>query len=500
MSPDRTVTPVVVEVDRTGERLREILARAGDGPFVLDPQGTGAASERIPDAGNCHLAGGDPASRQVVAQLAGRVCSLERDLESLSAEILDRYEEVSLVHRLSQRLASASGEAEMTRIVVEEAVRVLSADGAELWLGGGGDVALAAAVPAEPAQGRTLSEQGPLAALREGQSWTREATNGGEAVLATPVPGDGSAPLGVLILRGNRDGGSFRTGSVRLVAALVSLASAFLRQSVAVARRRADEDHARVEETARQIQAGLVPDSGAVFPGVEIVGSRLAKSDVGGDFHVYLRLPDDSIAIALGEASGHGVESALRAAMVRAVLLADSRRILSPADLLRRAQETLGEELRRAGSQVAVFIARLSADGQRLDYSGAGHAPQIVTRADGRIELLEPSGPPLGLNARDENWDERSLRLAIGDTLLLFSDGLIDAVDADGNQFGLDRLIRIAAVRASADPERACELHALILADLERHVTGASCADEITLVVVGATGSRPGPGAREVRW
>jgi hypothetical protein len=202
--------------------IAELFRRAGLGEFRLTADGPEARVEAPAAEGS---------QREAAAQLVGHLLRTEQEMQSLCAEILERYEEAILVYRLCERLATAVGEPTANGQIVAQAVGAMGARAGELWLRDSGEViTLAAALPAPaPGEPPELREHGPLSVLTAGRPWVREPAPGLEAVAAVALPGLTGVPLGVLVLRGRSEGRSYGTSEIKLLTALSGLASAFLR-------------------------------------------------------------------------------------------------------------------------------------------------------------------------------------------------------------------------------------------------------------------------------
>jgi sigma-B regulation protein RsbU (phosphoserine phosphatase) len=131
----------------------------------------------------------------------------------------------------------------------------------------------------------------------------------------------------------------------------------------------------------------------------------------------------------------------------------------------------------------ATFVfARFLPDGRRIVWSNAGHNPPLVLRGDGQVESLKPCGPALGIVA-GARWRDVDRRFAAGDLLLLYTDGVVEARDASGRFFGVDRLIEAARRPA----RNAAEVRENVLDALARHTSALPPQDDVTLVVVRGT-------------
>jgi sigma-B regulation protein RsbU (phosphoserine phosphatase) len=179
----------------------------------------------------------------------------------------------------------------------------------------------------------------------------------------------------------------------------------------------------------------------------EVAGSSLPCRSIGGDFLEYIDLPSGDLGIAVGDVSGKGPAAALVAAMLQGMFSIVATESAHPQMALSRVNRALcrrGIEPRFATLAYAV----LSPDG-RLTYSNAGHNPPLLLTAAG-IERLTVGGPMLGV-FDDAEFPQATLTIGAGDSLVMFSDGVTDAIAPDGGDFGMDRLMTCArAAHASA--------------------------------------------------
>jgi sigma-B regulation protein RsbU (phosphoserine phosphatase) len=231
-------------------------------------------------------------------------------------------------------------------------------------------------------------------------------------------------------------------------------------------------------EVARQLQSDLLPKRSPDLPGYDFAHSYRTANEVGGDYYDFLHLPDGRLAILMGDASGHGIAAGLLMAIANATLktaIDVDPEPLPVATLLNSALYRTGD--RRAF--MTLFYGVLEPASGRLDFLIAGHPFPIVRRAGGTVEELGSGGLPLGLR-RKADLQPLSVTLAPDDVLLLYTDGLPEAVDGpDGEAFGFDRLRRLLATAGSP-----AVLHDRILIDFDRHVANEPLADDLTLVVL----------------
>lgn len=494
VKPDRAEA---VDAERV-EEICTLLANAGAGalrPVRADREGLGGPDgidDRVPLLDGWALSGGaDESTRRAAAEVIRALYRAEEELGSLSNEILVRYEEATLIYRLSQRIGEVLGESAVVKLVIRNATELLGARAGEIWLRDGDAVRLGAAEPELPGACWDRDDPLPCEALRRNTIRTREAGSG-ETLAAVPLPGPDQDAIGVLVLRGRSGGRSYRSGEVKLLQTLASITSAFVRNDRLAATARRAEARRREDEIAREIHRSLLPASDPDVPGLEIRGGCRAAESVGGDYYGYVTLPDDSLLVALADASGHGVGAGLYMAATKGALRGHAGWVSSPADLLRRTNESLNDDLVQSGMFATAFVARFLPGGRRLEYSNAGHNPPLLVRADGSVRLLDRGGAALGMTP-GVTYEEDRLDLDEGDLLIAYTDGLTEARDEDRHFYTLDRLIRLAREQRAAAAGRVRDE---ILADLARHTGDRAPQDDVTLLVVRVSGARGARGAR----
>jgi hypothetical protein len=415
----------------------------------------------------------------------------EQEIRSLSAEILERYEEATLVYRLSERLSAVLGERAISELVLQDAARVLRARAGEIWLRGSEGLTLAARVPNEGAPPGELERSAAECAYDDGRPWTREPEHDGEEpTVAVPLPCRGDRPLGVLLLRGREEGRPYRSGEIKLMTALATLTSAFIRNDRLAGEACRAAEREREAEIVRQIHRSLLPQRSPEFEGLDLAGVCLAAEQIGGDYFRYVALPDGGLGVAAADVAGHGVGAALYMAAAKGALQAEARRLVSPSDLLRRTNDALAADFARSDIFATAFFARFHPGGRRFEYANGGHNPPLLVRSDGRVVRLERGGPALGV-LPEVVYDEEAQSFSPGDLLLIYTDGMIEARDDQRRFYGIDRLVQCA--RRMRD-RRAGEICEGLQRELLRHCGGRPPQDDVTLVVV--RGVEP-PGERE---
>ena len=245
--------------------------------------------------------------------------------------------------------------------------------------------------------------------------------------------------------------------------------------------------HGRSERAiAAEIQAAFLPRTLPPVPGFDCAAVNRPAREVGGDLHDLIPLSAGRLALVCADVSGKGMPAALFMALIRTQLRSAAPRYASPAKVVRTANEACCEDAGERGTFVTTFYGVLRPGARTLRYVNAGHNPPLLLRAStGTFETLEPTGPALGLVC-DAAFSEAEVAIEPGDLLVLYTDGVIDAIDGADTEFGEARF------RATVQSLRDAPVGVIvegILAAVGTHAGGAPQFDDITLVVVRATGT-----------
>ena len=176
---------------------------------------------------------------------------------------------------------------------------------------------------------------------------------------------------------------------------------------------------------AAEVQAKLLPRGYPELEGFEIAARCLPAHQVGGDFFDWLEVSPGIVALTLGDVMGNGLAAAMLMATVRATIHAVAQEI-HPARALQLAERALRVDLENSDRFVTLFHARLDTGTRTLTFVDCGHGYVFCRRADGRVEELLPRGLPLGISG-EEKYQEGTVTFAVGDALVMYSDGLVDA-------------------------------------------------------------------------
>ncbi len=246
-------------------------------------------------------------------------------------------------------------------------------------------------------------------------------------------------------------------------------------------RRIAERERQRVElETARGIQSSILPDLPPRLAGVDVAHAYLPASEVGGDFYDVLALEDGRLAVAVGDVAGHGVSSGLIMSMAKSALAVQVTFDPEVAAVFNTLNRTVYQTARK---RLLTTLCYAVVDPRRLEmvYASAGHLHPYRISATGRVEPLESIAYPLGVRGALP-IEARTARLEPGDTLFLFSDGVVEARrEGSDEMFGFERLEASLARHVGRGPEATRDG---VLADVTRFTANAPREDDQTILVL----------------
>jgi serine phosphatase RsbU (regulator of sigma subunit) len=234
-------------------------------------------------------------------------------------------------------------------------------------------------------------------------------------------------------------------------------------------------------EVARQVQLELLPPRDPELPGYDISAYNYPSEEVSGDYYDWVRIYDDEIGIVIADVSGKGVPAAILMAFLRASLRAATHIGYATNISMAKVNYLLWESIER-NQFVTAFHGILDASNMTLSYSNAGHNPPLLLKANGETQIIEHGELPLGMFS-GTRYHEYHLLIEPGDVLVLYTDGVTEALSPEGVEFGRDRLLQ--AVKENCE-QPAREL----IASLEMAVLGwtanAGPSDDVTFFVIKA--------------
>ena len=253
--------------------------------------------------------------------------------------------------------------------------------------------------------------------------------------------------------------------------------------SMANEKKRLDHDL----EIARDIQRILLPAEAPAINGFQISGLNVPARQVSGDYFDYIQVDEERLGVAIADVSGKGVPASLIMAICRSVLRAEAARNPSPADVLRKVNRQLYPDIKE---DMFISMAYLILDHQRngVTLARAGHdAPLLYKRASESVTPLKSPGMVVGIdsgNVFDRLTTDFAVPLERDDCLVLYTDGVTEALNSAGDEFGLDRMIQ--SVRASAS-DGAQTIVKRIIEDVRNFIGSLPQNDDITLIAIRKT-------------
>ena len=452
-----------------------------------------------------------------------RIRTLERSHEEIQVEETLVFD---FLHGLGEAFSETIRPHELHRLIVEGATRILDAHGGALYMADrtGGKLTpafiskgcpplvdvppnivqqaaatpmalesylrLHAIAPGEGMIGRVWQSGQPvcLSEFSEAPELAnlRKSAFGTASVMAASLS-YGKQDLGVLALANGPMGAPFSQGDF-VVFKSIAEQSAFalynaIIYSMANEKKRLDHDL----EIARDIQRILLPAEAPAINGFEISGINVPARQVSGDYFDYIHVDDERLGVAIADVSGKGVPASLIMAICRSVLRSEAVRNPSPANVLQKVNRQLYPDIKEdMFISMAYLILDQGPNGVTL--ARAGHdAPLLYKRQSQSVTPIKPRGMVVGIdsgNVFDRITGDFAVPLERDDCLVLYTDGVTEALDTEGNEFGLERTIQ--SVRASATDGAQAIIRQVI--DDVRNFTGSHPqSDDITLIAIRKT-------------
>ncbi|HEX9839517.1 MAG TPA: GAF domain-containing protein [Anaerolineales bacterium] len=232
-------------------------------------------------------------------------------------------------------------------------------------------------------------------------------------------------------------------------------------------------------QLARQIQQTFIPESLPQFPDWELAARWKTARQVGGDFYDVFDLPHKRLGLFIADVADKGVPAALFMALTRTLVRAAVIEADSPAEALKRVNDLLIPDTKQ-GMFVTAVYAVLDMDKNELTYVNAGHNPPLWIKCDGGVERLTRTGVALGA-AEDLKYEQRTIPLQANDSILLYTDGLTESFNLDGEFFGEPRLMEAIAANQCAS---ASDLLDVVEKSLLNFVQDMPPADDLTMLVL----------------
>ncbi|MFL5522180.1 MAG: PP2C family protein-serine/threonine phosphatase [Gemmatimonadales bacterium] len=444
-----------------------------------------------------------PAAAAGLLPLVGSLLEAERQRAFLSEELTSRYEEIDLLYAISEILGQTVQLEEATQTIAREVSTVVGARRASIMVfdeaagvlrtvaarGFGIDGLAPVSVDDECSVAARVYRERRVVAFDPSHPDAGAGDCGeprgyrGQAFLSVPIcygaPGSPLRCVGVINLTDRLGGDRFTLSDRKLVTAVANQIGAAVENARLVARDRAQQRVRHELELAHDLQLKLLPSPGVLQGDAEVSARCLPADSVGGDFYTFTRLGRGRVGIMLGDVSSHGFSAALVMALVMSAAGIHAAAAITPDETLSALLDSLQTELTTTEMYFSVFYGVLDPLTGRLSYANAGHPYAFRVPRFGDPERLEATAPPLGL-ATAGSIQRRQVPWSIDhDLLVLWTDGLVDARNAEGEPFGEQRLLAEVLRHRTDPPETIVEA---VLA--EAKAFGSIPTDDRTLLVL----------------
>jgi phosphoserine phosphatase RsbU/P len=301
---------------------------------------------------------------------------------------------------------------------------------------------------------------------------------GVRSVLAVPL-GVGENVFGIIYADSPLAEGRFTEDHLKVLTTLASVAAIRVENARLMEERIERERLEREQQVASEIQHRFLPAAAPQLPGYELQGISFPCYEIGGDYYDFIERSDGKLVVALGDVSGKGTAAALLMSSLHAAVHAQ-------ADIHDSLVKTVGAVNRYLVESippnrfVTLFYAELDPKQGTLTFLNAGHNPPLIVHSGGTMEQLAAGGLPLGIMP-NADFREGRTQLRPGDVLVVYSDGVTEAYNPKGEEFGPTRLYEVVSRNIDSS---AAGIRDRIEAALTKFCQGTPAADDITLVIV----------------
>jgi len=299
------------------------------------------------------------------------------------------------------------------------------------------------------------------------------------SVLAVPLSVSQTKIFGIIYADSPTHESTFTEEHLNILTTLASVAAIRVENATLLEERFEKERIQNELELATEIQQRFQPSAPPLMEGYEFQGISFSCYEIGGDYYDFIEQHDGKMLIALGDVSGKGTAAALLMSSLHAAIHAQVAARTSLHQTVKSVNEYLAENT-PTNRFVTLFIAELDPQTGILNYINAGHNPPLVGHIDGTIKQLESGGFPLGIIPSAE-FEVGQTQLQSGEALVIYSDGVSEANNLTGDEFGMERLTQVVSKNLNAS---ASGLRDKVESALSAFTQTAPANDDITLVIV----------------
>ncbi|NNE67309.1 MAG: SpoIIE family protein phosphatase [Pyrinomonadaceae bacterium] len=302
---------------------------------------------------------------------------------------------------------------------------------------------------------------------------------GVRSVLAVPLAVTEGEVFGIVYADSPTYENTFGEDHLNILTTLASVASIRVENATLTEERFERERMERELELATEIQQRFQPSAPPKVEGYELQGISFACYEIGGDYYDFIPRDDNQMLIALGDVSGKGTAAALLMSSLHAAIHAQATARNSLSDMVTSVNEYLAANT-PTNRFITFFAGELDPSTNSFSYINAGHNPPLVARGDGEVFELESGGFPLGIMPGTE-FEQGKIEVMSGECVVIFSDGVSEAENPEGEEFGIERLTEVIKKNSSRS---ASGIRDKIESALSAFTKTAPANDDITLVIV----------------
>ena len=467
-----------------------------DGPYPLSSGATMITdqSTSMPEA-TIALSSADRTTSGLFQQIEG---ALSRSQESSgSAQLIEQKTDLlALISKVGVALLASVTLNETLEQIVSLVFEAVPADRCMIMMRDKNNPELKVAVA------RLRDRQGDVGEIRISRSVLDEVVHNGKSVLTSDAQADPRFMGGTVVLQGVRSvlavplgvgenvfgiiyadspiaEGRFTEDHLKVLTTLASVAAIRVENARLTEEQLDRERLERELQVASEIQQRFQPTSAPQLEGYELQGISFPCYEIGGDYYDFIRRANGNLIVALGDVSGKGTAAALLMSSLHAAVHAQFDIHDSLTDTISAVNRYLVESI-PANRFVTLFYAELNPKTGGLRFLNAGHNPPLVVRASGTMEQLAAGGLPLGIMS-EADFREGRTSLNAGDVLVIYSDGVSEAVSPTGEEFGPTRLYEVVSRNLDAS---AAGIRDRIESALTKFSQGTPAGDDITMVIV----------------
>jgi len=303
------------------------------------------------------------------------------------------------------------------------------------------------------------------------------------SVLCVPIQFQGKL-IGLLTVTNKKNENPFSQEDLRLLSIIAAQSAQLIRNSQ-LQQEVLEKNRLQQElELARRIQQELLPQTAPEFPMLDIATYFNPAREIGGDFYDFIHLNDRQLGVVQADVSGHGTSAAMIMTMLKGILQAITKEVLSTEQTLKKLNHIF-EKSAPPDMFITMIYMIFDAQEKSLQVSNAGHNPPLLySKEKDTLDFLKMPGCAINVSP-DAEYNTHKISLSPGDFIFIYTDGLPESHNKDFEQFGYDRIFELVKENRHADPELMIQR---LKSSLSQHVQDISQSDDIAISVLKITG------------